>query len=113
MDSVSVYQGSLNCDDYDPDYLERTGVGVSCDYYTAGNGRVCYTLVALVDHGDTDANWTVEQFAEYWAERQSYWMSSTGDDISTMTTINVQLRGSTFLAQKCDVVMEDHEVVVV
>ena len=77
---------SMNTEDFDDEYMQRTGVGVSCDYGDGDVGEVVYALIAMVDEGGADAGWTVEDFVRYWNERGTVWQAEVtgcGDDAGT------------------------------
>ena len=80
------YAYSMNNNEYDDEYMRRTGVCVSCDYGDGDVGEVVYALTALKDEGDADAGWTAEDFVRYWNERGTVWQAEVtgcGDDAGT------------------------------
>jgi len=96
------YEGSLNCDNYDDEYMQRTGIGVACDYWAHKDGTVAYGLYALKEkEGGWDAGWSEEQFASYWAERGSFWRWQANDEAATRSVVRVWHGGMRGGAQVC------------
>ena len=85
MSYAFVY--SLNTDDNDDEYEQRTGVGVYADYLENEDGSsVVYRLTALVE--DDCAGWSEQDFVRYWNERCEFWQSEVrngcaGDTVGT------------------------------
>ena len=104
MSYVFVY--SLNTELSDDDYEQRTGVGVSADYYEhATDNTVMYKLTALVDKGDSDAGWSKEDFLRYWGERAAWWQQQLNDGDVRGSAVQRAWMGKQGLADACCIAM--------
>ena len=104
MSYVFVY--NLNTELSDDEYEQRTGVGVSVDYYEHANGgTVMYKLTALVDNGDSDAGWSKEDFLRYWDERAAWWQEQLNDGDVRGSTVLRAWMGKQFMADACCIAM--------
>ena len=97
MSYVFVY--SLNTELSDDEYEQRTGVGVSVDYYEHANGgTVMYKLAAC--NGDSDAGWSKEDFLRYWDERAAWWQEQLNDGDVRGSTVLRAWMGKQFTADE-------------